>query len=288
MEKKSVMPDYAVLMSVYARDRADWFRAAVRSMLDQTVSPKEFVLVCDGLLGAALEAEIETFLRNEPELFRIVRLPQNRGLGYALQQGLLRCRCEFVARMDADDIAVRDRVERQLAVMETHTEISVVGGQIAEFTENPEQVTGYRVVSVSEQKIRTTAAFRNPMNHVTVVFRRQDVLDAGGYRDFPGFEDYDLWARMLHDGKRLLNLQDVLCYVRINRDTYRRRGGLSDFRSAVAMQRELRRCGLVTRVQYGRNLIVRCLGTVLLPVGLRGWLFRTCMRKRTLHETGGN
>ncbi|MBR5470851.1 MAG: glycosyltransferase [Oscillibacter sp.] len=283
-----MIPEYSVLMSVYGRDRADWFRAAVQSMLDQTIPPKEFVLVCDGPLGMELEDVVDVFLREYPDVIQTVRLPENRGLGYALQQGLLRCRCEFVARMDADDIAVKDRVERQLAVMAAQTQISVVGGQIAEFTEKPEQVTGYRVVPVNEKVICTTAAFRNPMNHVTVVFRRQDVLDAGGYRDFPGFEDYDLWARMLRAGKHLLNLQDVLCFVRINEDTYRRRGGLSYFRNAVAMQKELRRCGLVTRVQYGRNLVVRCLGTVFLPAGLRGWLFRTCMRKRTPHETGGN
>lgn len=282
------MPEYSALMSVYGRDRAEWFRAAVQSMLDQTIPPKEFVLVCDGPLEPELEDVLAVFLRGYPDVIQTVRLPENGGLGHALQQGLLRCRCEFVARMDADDIAVKDRVERQLAALAAQPEASVIGGQIAEFTEKPEQVTGYRVVPVRGKEIRTTAAFRNPMNHVTVVFRRQDVLDVGGYRDFPGFEDYDLWARMLREGKHLLNLQDVLCYVRINRDTYRRRGGLSYFQSAVAMQRELRRCGLVTRVQYGRNLMVRCLGTVILHAGLRGWLFRTCMRKRTLHEMGGN
>lgn len=282
------MPEYSALMSVYGRDRAEWFRAAVQSMLDQTIPPKEFVLVCDGPLEPELEDVLAVFLREYPDVIQTVRLPENGGLGHALQQGLLRCRCEFVARMDADDIAVKDRVERQLAALAAQPEASVIGGQIAEFTEKPEQVTGYRVVPVRGKEIRTTAAFRNPMNHVTVVFRRQDVLDVGGYRDFPGFEDYDLWARMLCEGKHLLNLQDVLCYVRINRDTYRRRGGLSYFQSAVAMQKELRRCGLVTRVQYGRNLMVRCLGTVILPAGLRGWLFRTCMRKRTPHEMGGN
>lgn len=282
------MPEYSALMSVYGRDRAEWFRAAVQSMLDQTIPPKEFVLVCDGPLEPELEDVLAVFLREYPDVIQTVRLPENGGLGHALQQGLLRCRCDFVARMDADDIAVKDRVERQLAALAAQPEASVIGGQIAEFTEKPEQVTGYRVVPVSEKEIRTTAVFRNPMNHVTVVFRRQDVLDVGGYRDFPGFEDYDLWARMLRDGKHLLNLQDVLCYVRINRDTYRRRGGLSYFQSAVAMQKELRRCGVVTRGQYTRNLVVRCLGTVILPAGLRGWLFRTCMRKRTPHEMGGN
>ena len=288
MEKKSVIPEYSVLMSVYGRDRAEWFRAAVQSMLDQTIPPKEFVLVCDGALGPELEAVLDVFLREYPDVIQTVKLPENRGLGHALQQGLLRCRCEFVARMDADDIAVKDRVERQLTVLAAQPETSVIGGQIAEFTEKTEQVTGYRVVPVSEKEIRTTAAFRNPMNHVTVVFRRQDVLDAGGYRDFPGFEDYDLWTRMLCAGKHLMNLQDVLCFVRINEDTYRRRGGLCYFRSAVAMQEELHRCRLVTRRQYTRNLVVRCLGTVILPAGLRGWLFRTCMRKRTPHEMGGN
>lgn len=276
------MVDYSVLMSVYALEKADHFRTAVRSMLEQTVPPADFVLVCDGPLGAELDEAVEELQQEHPELYQIIRLPENRGTGYALQQGLPHCRCEIVAKMDSDDIAVKHRMEWQLAVLQARPDISVVGGQIAEFTAAPEQVTGYRIVPLENGEIRKTAAFRNPMNHVTTVFRRQAALESGGYRDAPGFEDYDLWARMLHDGKQMMNLEETLCLVRVNRDTYRRRGGQAYFRQTVAMQKTLLRCGLLNRRQYLRNLAVRWIGTVLLPPNLRGQFFRILMRKKTL------
>ena len=91
--------DYSVLMSVYSREKAEYLKQAVSSMLEQTILPKEFVLVCDGPLGPKLTSVVEEYEKNSPELFKIVRLPENRGLSSALNEGLKACTCDWIARM---------------------------------------------------------------------------------------------------------------------------------------------------------------------------------------------
>ena len=161
--------EYSVLMSVYVKENAEFFSAAVESMLYQSCPPTQFVLVCDGPLTLALDKVIDGF--TYPDLFRILRLPVNQGLGVALQEGLSACDCELVARMDSDDIALPLRMEHQLAAMNADPGLSVVGGQIAEFTGTMGNIQGYRMVPVSPEKIRQSAARRNPMNHMTVLLR---------------------------------------------------------------------------------------------------------------------
>ena len=210
------MPGYTVLMAVYYREEPDNLFAAIESMVGQTIPPSEFVIVCDGPLTPGLDAVIEEFQMRFSTLFQVVRLPENRGLGIALNEGLKKCTCEIIARMDSDDISKADRMERQLRLLQARRDVSVVGGQTAEFEGEPGHFVGYRVVPLSPEDIRKGAAFRNPMNHVTTVFRKQDILDVGGYQDLPGFEDYHLWARLLSGGKILLNLDETVCLSRVS------------------------------------------------------------------------
>lgn len=271
---------YSVLMSIYEKEKAPFFRMAAESMLNQTIPPKEIVLVCDGPLGANLEAEIGMLKKRCGSALKILRIPSCKGLGNALRVGVEKCSCELVARMDTDDIAVPNRMESQLSLLKAEDDIAVVGGQIAEFWSSPDQVTAYRRVPCSSDDIRQYAARRNPMNHMTVTFRRDAVLSAGNYREFDRFEDYDLWARMLALHYRFQNLDQVLVYARVAPDTYRRRGGMDYFRQTIQMQKQLRRSGIVGAVGSGRNLAVRFIGTVLLPNRLRSVVYQRHLRSK--------
>lgn len=273
---------YSVLMSVYSKENKDNLKAAVDSMLNQTVVPDDIVIVCDGPLTDELNKIIEYYEKTFGNLFTILRLEKNMGLGIALREGLLKCRNEIVARMDADDISVPDRIEKELKVLESNPAISVVGGQIAEFCDSVDNIVGYRKVPVKENEIIKMVKTRNPLNHVTTVFRKKDVLDAGNYCDLSGFEDYCLWVRMLACGKRLCNVQDVCCYVRVNKDTYHRRSGVEYFKNTVAMERILKNNKMINSLQMVNNLAVRFVGTVLLPNDIRGAFFRKLMRRKEL------
>lgn len=272
------MEAYSVLMAVYFREKPEHLRLAIRSMLCQTVAPEEFVLVCDGPLTPPLDAVIGEFCRAYPALFRVVRLERNQGLGAALNAGLLYCRNELVARMDSDDLAVRDRMEMQLAELERYPDTSVLGGQIAEFAESPETITGCRCVPLEPAQIREYLKFRNPMNHTTAVLRRSHVLRVGGYREVAGFEDYFLWTKLIKAGCLLRSIPQICCMVRADAGMYSRRGGWQYFQNARKLERFLLESQIITCRQYWRNTAIRFIGTMVLPAGLRRQVFLKFLR----------
>lgn len=281
------MEPYSVLMSVYAKEKAEYFRVSVESMLSQTIPPQEIVLVCDGPLTYELNDAIVDFERENPGLFHVIRLTENCGLGVALQVGLLACRNELVARMDTDDIAVPNRLEIQLALIHQHPEFSAVGGQIAEFRNTPDKIVDFRIVPNSPDDIFRRAKRRNPMNHMTVVMRKSRVLEAGNYQHMPGFEDYYLWVRMLALGQKLGNVGAICCYVRTDEFFSERRGGWAYFCNTLQMERHLREKKVINIIEFYQNVVLRFIGTVLIPVNIRGFVLSVTMRRRKIDITEG-
>ncbi len=277
--------NYSVLMSVYRKENPKEFREAVESMLHQTVPPTDFVIVCDGPLTEELDRVAEDFKIQAPTLFQIIRLETNRGLGLALQEGLAHCKEDLVARMDADDIAVKDRMEKQLRFLEEHPEISVVGGQIAEFEETPDHIIRYRIVPETQSEILWKLKFSNPVNHVTVLFRKEHILSVGSYPHHPGFEDYHLWAKLLSEDYLFHNISDICCFVRADAHMLKRRNGIEYFKNTVKMEKLLREKKFISLWQYAINVVVRFGGTVVLPYSIRKTIFAKLMRKPTPKET---
>lgn len=274
-----MMSPYSVLMSVYIKENPQYLAAAIDSMLGQTVKPSDFVLVCDGPLTDELNQVIEGFLRNYPSLFQVVRLNQNQGLGIALNVGLEACKYEIVARMDTDDVALPERMSWQISTLENCPDLSAVGGQIQEFYLEEGNERGRRLVPTTPETVRKMAAKRNPMNHMTVTFRKSDVIAAGSYQHFDKFEDYYLWARMLAAGMRLTNVNQICVHVRVNDDMYRRRSGWKYFLQTVQLEKYLKSRGLCTTSQFVQNILTRFCGTVLVPNCVRQYLYRAVLRK---------
>lgn len=271
---------YSVLMSVYKKEQPKHLSQAIDSMLHQTIPPNEFVLVCDGPLTVELDDVITQYEQTYKNIFKTVRLDENVGLGLALNQGLLACSCEIIARMDSDDVAVSTRMELQLAMLEQDSCLAMLGGQTAEFQDTINDIHRYRIVPLLHDDICKDMAFRNPFNHMTVTFRKKAVLDAGNYQHLLGYEDYDLWARMIANGSKVQNINEVLCYVRVDENAYARRSGWTYFTDGVKMQKELKSLGLVNHAQYCRNIFIRFISTVVLPNNIRSILYKTVMRKK--------
>lgn len=219
------MNKYSVLMSVYDKEKPEYFRQSIESILTQTVKADEFVIVCDGPLTRQLEQILEEYIAKSPELIKIVRLETNRGLGTALNEGLCYCSNEIVARMDSDDIAFPDRMEKQLLIMERE-KADIISGTVIEFTENIKNELARRSLPQEQEAIRRFARRRNPFNHPAVMYRKEYVMAAGGYKDFWLFEDYFLWLRMLSAGCTAYNIQEPVLYMRSGDAMYERRGGI--------------------------------------------------------------
>lgn len=269
---------FSVCMCVYGKDNPEWFRAAVESILSQTLPPSEIVLVVDGPVGDDLDEVIRCYESNK--IFNVIKLEKNQGHGKARRIGLDNCKYELVAMMDSDDISVSSRFEKQIKVFENDHEISVVGGNIAEFIEIQTNIIGKRNVPLTDQGIKSYMKKRCPMNQVTVVLRRSKVNESGGYEDWYYNEDYYLWVRMAINGLKFGNIDEVLVYVRVGPEMYRRRGGLRYFVSELKLQNYMLFNGVIGFPRYVGNVLVRFVVQVLLPNRAREIVFKNFARVR--------
>ena len=272
--------NYSVLMSVYAKENANNFRTAIYSMINQTIKPDEIVLVEDGPLTEELYDVINEVKKMHPGLITSVVHKKNLGLGLALQHGVEAARNEIIARMDTDDIAVLERCQMQLDFMNTHRDISVVGGQIEEFIGAVSNIVGKREVPITDVELKKYIQKRCPFNHMTVMFRKSDILEVGNYQEWFWNEDYYLWIRLVIAKKKLANLPNVLVKVRTGIDMYQRRGGIKYFTSERNIQKLMLKEDIIGYKRYWINLSERLILQVLMPSRLRGIVFRTFARKR--------
>ena len=210
-------------MSLYVKEKPEYLRPAIDSMLNQTVKPEEIVIVEDGPLNDELYAILREYKEKYPELFTSVVNEKNIGLGLALNEGLKVCRNELVARMDTDDISKPERCEKQLKVFDENPELSIVGAFVDEFYTSPEEVVSSRVVPQKHEDIYNFAKKRSAFNHPVVMYRKSRVLENGGYSDLRRNQDVDLFGRMLFAGCKAENIGEALLWFRSNDDLAKRR-----------------------------------------------------------------
>lgn len=265
-------PEFSLLLPVYAGDDPAFLRAAFESSVDrQTLRPTEAVIVQDGPVPDALAAEFARIVIESPIPVRLVQLPENRGLAEALNRGLDAVSTPVVARMDADDVSVPERFERQWARIEAG--LDLVGTGMAEFESDPDRPISVRTPPVGSERIREHARTHNPFNHPTMMYRVEALDRVGRYQPFGKMEDYWLGVRLIDAGAKVDNIAEPLLRYRVGAGAFARRGGWTEARTEWRLQRELLRMGFITRGQYLRNVVVKGVYR-LLPAGVKRVLFR--------------
>ncbi len=272
------MPKFSVLLSVYENENHEYLRQALNSIIEQSLMPDEIVIVQDGMLGGSLERVIKEFYNQYPKLVKIVGFQERRGLGPALRDGILKCSHEYIARMDTDDIAVPYRFEKQIKYLEMHPQVAVLGGWIKEFSANAAEPESLTKLPCSCEEIKVYAKRRNPFRHMTVVLKKSVVLDSGNYRDFPGFEDYDLWIRIIQKGYIVENLPEYLVNVRAGQEMFARRGGLGYLQKELDFQKLLFKSGYINCFEFAGNVTIRSF-VRLVPNTLRVKIYKNFLRK---------
>lgn len=270
--------DFSVLISIYKNEKPEYFSLALDSMVKQTLQPQEYVIVKDGLLTKALDACIEVFKKQVSVPVKILAFEQNRGLGLALRDGVLACSNEYIARMDTDDIAKPERFAKQIVFLEKHPEIAMLGSRITEFSTDAEHPDTITQLPLSDKEIRQYAKSRNPFRHMTLIYKKRAVLEAGNYRDFLWFEDYDLWVRIMQKGYKVENLPECLVNVRADDEMFARRGGLRYLKQDLKFQRWLYDSGFVKLSTLVMNLILRVTMRTL-PKQVRKFLYSNLLRR---------
>ena len=268
---------FSVLMSVYKNEKPEYLKQAIESMINQTLMPNEIVIVKDGLLTYELNQVIEDYQNSYEGLFNVIAFEENMGLGLALRDGVLACNCEYIARMDTDDISKLDRFEKQIDFLEKHKEISLLGSCIEEFKDDINEVDRILILPQEHKEIINFAKSRNPFKHNTVVFKKSAALKCGNYRDFCWFEDYDLWVRMIQAGYQTSNLQEALVFTRVNDELFARRGGTQYLKREWEFQLYLFKIGFIGFYHLVKNILIRSV-VRLLPIRVRSLFYRCFLR----------
>lgn len=266
--------NYSVLMSVYYKEKPENLKESIQSILNQTLKSNDIVLICDGPLNEELDEVIASF-KNQ---INVYRFEKNQGLGHALQYGVLKCKNEYIARMDTDDIAREDRCEKELNYLLEHQDISIVGSNVDEFTTNVKEIKSSRIVPENNEEIVKFSKTRNPFNHPTVMFKKSDIIAAGNYKDVRFMQDYFMWIDLLSSGYKGHNIQESLVYMRADENLYKRRSGKTYFKIQKQLLDYMKEKNYITKKQYIKSFIIRC-GSSFAPNWLRQKLFKKFMRK---------
>lgn len=268
---------FSVLISVYKKEKAEYLKQALQSVINQTLKPTEVVIVKDGFLTKELDECIEDFQRQHPKLFKILTFKKNRGLGLALRDGVKACKYEYIARMDSDDISKPDRFDKQFKYIQKHPETTLLGTWITEFSKDEKKPDTITQLPCNHLEITKFAKRRNPFRHMTVIYKKQAVIDSGNYRAFLWFEDYDLWIRMLQKGYITANIPEYLVNVRADKDMFARRGGWQYLKQDLRFQKYLKEINFISCKKYISNIIIRA-AVRIIPNKIRTLFYAKILR----------
>jgi glycosyltransferase involved in cell wall biosynthesis len=221
------MPDLAVIMSIYHNDRLAFLKESVQSILDQTYSNFHYFLVFDG----PVSQDIDEYVTSLPdERIRLSRLEKNGGLAsalnYLLELLLKNPEYKFIARMDADDISMPIRFEKQRNFLLSHSEVSVVGCMYEEIDTNGGHLS-YKRLPVEHEDLRKRYFIRTPFAHPSVIYKRELIEKAGFYpTNTVLMEDNVLWGKALKSGLRFANIPEYMLKFRIDKNYFKRRSGI--------------------------------------------------------------
>lgn len=209
------MPKRALISVVMAVFRPDpvYFPQAVKSVLDQTYEELELVIVEDPSDQSAADL-LSQF--SDPRIRHYCNQSRT-GLVAQRNQTLNQARGELVAVLDADDICYPDRIQKQVAFLQRHEDVDVLGSQL-EIIDTIGQCIGWRDYPTEHEAMFRAMSRYNPIAQPSVMFRNDRVLKAGGYTydKYPAVEDYELWSRLVRAGTRIANHQEPLLKYRVH------------------------------------------------------------------------
>jgi glycosyltransferase involved in cell wall biosynthesis len=232
--KTPVIIPVSCIGSCYSGSSPAKLKASILSLLTSSVKPAEIILVVDGPVDKSLSDAIASL--SAIDCLTILPISVNQGLGNALSTALSFSKYDYIARYDTDDISVPGRLFVQYEFMNTHSHIDCCGSHVYEFPDQS-QFSNFiyatpKFVPISPLLLKLFIWIKNPINHPTVMFKKQAIRAVGGYRSVLFFEDYDLWLRLHFAGYSFANLDSFLVFM--NRDSaLSRRSGFYYFSAEI-------------------------------------------------------
>lgn len=224
--------NFSVLISLYNKESPNYYRQCLDSIVKQTLLPTEVIIIYDGFVNNELESVTNEYL-NVLNIF-VFKLEHNVGLGNALNYGLTKCKYDIILRMDTDDICYPNRFQVQTKFLDENKDVDVLGSAIVEFDDNSFSERR-KILPIEYDDIKKFAAVKNPINHMSVAFRKNKILSCGGYIHHHFMEDYNLWLRCISSGLIIRNLPDILVRARVGDGMIKKRRGLKYVNSEIEL-----------------------------------------------------
>lgn len=218
-------------MSVYKSEKPEYLDRSLQSVWDdQTLNPDEIIFVQDGPVGEELEAVINKWKEKLADTLVLLINETNLGLTKSLNKGIRVAKGEYIARMDSDDISLPDRFKLQVEYMESHPEISVLGGAIQEFNDK-DGIIGERHFPADTASIKQYIHKASPVAHPAVMIRKSLFDEGVVYNEkYRTTQDLALWFDVLATGHHMANLKEFVLQFRRETNVYQRRKNKEDSR----------------------------------------------------------
>jgi len=265
---------FSVVISIFVNDDPTWFSQAFKSVLEQSTIPNEIVVAQDGELTRELLSALDAlvaFYSDEVKI-KVVTSLENVGRGEMLRRAVIASEYDFVAIMDADDISHRDRFTKQLELFDEDQTIDVIGSWVNEVDPSTMDVYAIKQVPENHKSILKYSKLRNPVNQMTVMFRKHAAIESGNYEHLNWFEDYWLWCRMLNNGCVFYNIPEALVTARAGPSMHSRRLGWRYGRNEIILLNRLRRIGFLSWFDYFKAVFLR-VPFRLLPQRVYSYIF---------------
>lgn len=215
-KKRETTPEISVVMSVY-NEKDDDLLTAVKSVLGQTYTDFEFIIICDNPDDDRIRRILKDIEKSD-ERIKVIWNEKNMGLARSLNNGCNEAVGKYIVRMDADDVSRKDRIEKQVKFIKKEG-CDLVCTSYDCIDESGKLIGSKSVVYYPSDEIKKALPYKNIIHHPTTMFSKCVFEEAGAYRNFPCSQDYDLWLRMLDVGAKMSMLNEPLLYYRIRRDS---------------------------------------------------------------------
>ena len=275
---------FSVLMPIYIHEKDNELRLAIDSVINQTLMPDEILIIADKDIPQNTRDILNEYKSKYPEIFNPVILTEDASVGKARAISVQKAKYNIIANMDADDISRNDRFEKQIQFLKENPDVDVVGSCITEFENLPENIYAKRDVPLLHKDIYKYCKFRNPINNMTVMCRKDAVIEAGNYKDLKEFEDYELWSRMIIKGYKFANLSDYLINARAGKEMIVRRQGLNVyFKYEYPLFLSFYKQKFITSEEFFKAIISKYFLRVI-PNWLKGFIYYNFLHKKVSRE----
>jgi len=206
---QNIKPKISVIMPIYNCE--EYLKEAVESILNQTFTDFEFIIVNDGSVDKSLSI-LREFEQKDKRIKIISR--ENRGLIYSLNEGVKLAQGKYIARMDGDDISLPERFEKQVKFMEDN-KLVVCGTWATVIDSFGNIIRYYTYPPIGNNRIRLYSFFHCPFIHPSTMLEKNVLEKVGGYKNYKNIEDYELWTRIIYKNN-IGNIGEMLMKYRIH------------------------------------------------------------------------